>query len=361
MADGMRGRRIALAVERPFLATCAGVLAAGTALTLIVLWNGTPNALAIGAPWQVVLWVVQAVVLLAGLVIVLWRRPSDAAVRVLMAVAVLTVTSTLTAGIAVEPDRVAPLSARILVMVVAGAALVRSWVLLAIVVAGALVPWTITYLVAVPDAKPAEDWPFTWFIAVAAAAFLVFVITREGHRSREIHGRLRAQAELDPLTGLLNRGGLLARGQELLAAAGPGPRRMWCAFVDVDGLKTVNDAHGHPAGDALLRAVANALTSASRSQDVVGRWGGDEFVVVGQGRARDAGDIADRVTDLVRHDMAAEPWLSAWSGAVSVGTAEGDIGAARSPASVDALLAEADQAMYRQRQHRRESGSGPRS
>ena len=97
-------------------------------------------------------------------------------------------------------------------------------------------------------------------------------------RDRELSARERAQAGTDELTGASRRGvGLEALQREIDRARRTG-EPLVAAFVDVDGLKTVNDNYGHFAGDALLRDVVDALRSRMRSYDLIVRLGGDEFL-----------------------------------------------------------------------------------
>jgi diguanylate cyclase (GGDEF)-like protein len=89
-----------------------------------------------------------------------------------------------------------------------------------------------------------------------------------------------AQARLDPLTGLLNRGAL---EQAALALADDHVRQgrpLSCLVVDIDRFKLINDHAGHRAGDRVIRLVADALRGAGRATDVVGRYGGEEFCMV---------------------------------------------------------------------------------
>ena len=88
------------------------------------------------------------------------------------------------------------------------------------------------------------------------------------------------QAAHDPLTGLANRTVLVDRLRLALAALHRHQRRSGLLFLDVDRLKTVNDTHGHAAGDVLLLAVADRLTAGLRSGDLSARLGGDEFAVL---------------------------------------------------------------------------------
>ena len=91
---------------------------------------------------------------------------------------------------------------------------------------------------------------------------------------------LELLADRDPLTPLLNRRAFvreLSRAQSFQARYGG----EWAlAFLDLDGLKRINDAYGHAAGDAALQAVAQSLLDHVRETDVVGRLGGDEFAVL---------------------------------------------------------------------------------
>src|SRR6202035_4655606 len=88
--------------------------------------------------------------------------------------------------------------------------------------------------------------------------------------------RLAASARTDPLTGLANRRAFEQALEPRLAAGPPAPFAV--LMLDVDGLKQVNDARGHAAGDAVLKRVASVLSSELRPGDLATRWGGDEFV-----------------------------------------------------------------------------------
>ncbi|MGI8659865.1 MAG: diguanylate cyclase [Thermoleophilaceae bacterium] len=87
-------------------------------------------------------------------------------------------------------------------------------------------------------------------------------------------------ARTDSLTGLLNHGAVQMRlGQEIARARRTGDP-LACLLIDLDDFKPVNDAHGHLVGDRVLRRVADAVTSEFRTYDAIGRFGGDEFVMV---------------------------------------------------------------------------------
>jgi diguanylate cyclase (GGDEF)-like protein len=109
------------------------------------------------------------------------------------------------------------------------------------------------------------------------------------------------------------------------------------AFVDVDGLKAINDSRGHGAGDRVLLDVANALRASLRSHDLIIRYGGDEFacVIAGLNSAE-----ATKRLDLVNAALAE----AALPASVTVGVAE-----LQPTDSTEGLLARADAALYRER------------
>ncbi len=169
-----------------------------------------------------------------------------------------------------------------LTMVGAGAGLVSArWV------AGWVAAMWVGWLLAVQQIEaPQSEWT-RWTTALLAASFLAVLVSTVRRRGIDALAAALARAEQeavrDTLTGLANRRGLDLLGVPLLEGARRRGYVVHCLFVDVDGLKQVNDAGGHSAGDALLVAVADALRSVTRSSDVVVRWAGDEFCVVGLG------------------------------------------------------------------------------
>jgi diguanylate cyclase (GGDEF)-like protein len=92
--------------------------------------------------------------------------------------------------------------------------------------------------------------------------------------------RLFERATTDPLTGLLNRGAFRERARAEIARSERTGRPLALAMVDLDHFKSFNDEYGHPAGDAALSAVANAIARTIRGIDLAGRYGGEEFVLL---------------------------------------------------------------------------------
>jgi diguanylate cyclase (GGDEF)-like protein len=109
------------------------------------------------------------------------------------------------------------------------------------------------------------------------------------------------QATTDPLTSLLNRRAVEAKLSRLVHAKAP----FTLAMADLDHFKMLNDSHGHEAGDKALRQFADGLRSVTRAEDVLGRWGGEEFVAVFVGATVDeVTDILHRLRDRLAKTLA---------------------------------------------------------
>ena len=154
--------------------------------------------------------------------------------------------------------------------------------------------------------------------------------------------RIRTEASTDSLTTLLNRRAILAELGEFVARAQRSGGRMALLFADLDGFREVNNSLGHAAGDRVLRTVAAAVRGAVRQGDVVGRYGGDEILVVADNaETADAVVLAERIGTAVREAAGAEG-LDITIG-IAVYPTDG--------ADVNALLAAADAAMYQGKAH----------
>jgi diguanylate cyclase (GGDEF)-like protein/PAS domain S-box-containing protein len=123
------------------------------------------------------------------------------------------------------------------------------------------------------------------------------MIARDITESKELALHLEHLAFHDPLTGLPNRALAVDRLAQALDRAGRSQGLVAVMFLDLDYFKSVNDAHGHEAGDELLRVTADRLDAAVRPGDTVSRLGGDEFVIICEAvtEAREAMRIAERV------------------------------------------------------------------
>ncbi|GAB4122159.1 MAG: hypothetical protein Fur0040_02620 [Sideroxydans sp.] len=105
-------------------------------------------------------------------------------------------------------------------------------------------------------------------------------LLRFSHELSEANQRLQRQALTDALTGLPNRRHAIERLEQEWALTVRGERKLSCLMVDIDHFKAVNDRHGHQVGDLALKQVADILRRAARTQDVVCRYGGEEFLVI---------------------------------------------------------------------------------
>jgi len=182
--------------------------------------------------------------------------------------------------------------------------------------------------------------PFTGAEEPDGAVVVVADIT-DSTRMRE---ELQARATYDGLTGCLNRVAVLAELARALAATDGEPLAV--VFIDLDGFKSVNDSHGHSAGDALLTAVGQRLRARARAGDSVGRLGGDEFLVLcpGVGDHARALALAQRIHNHLDSTFRLGEVRVRSRASVGVTVARpGD----PADASPDAVVARADAAMYR--------------
>lgn len=181
-------------------------------------------------------------------------------------------------------------------------------------------------------------------------------VEREELLQKLLHAnaRLTALATTDPLTQLANRRALKQELQRLLALGVRQGTPVLVAFIDLDGFKAINDTHGHDAGDQFLVALADRLRAVQRKEDLVARWGGDEFVLIGLGperpeelpAAREA--LQQRVLQATVGEYRLDKIRLHYPGA-SVGV----LGVLPGTQDVDAALQAADALMYGVKQARR--------
>ncbi|OBH27091.1 diguanylate cyclase [Mycobacterium sp. E342] len=158
---------------------------------------------------------------------------------------------------------------------------------------------------------------------------------------RNANEEIRRLSVTDELTGLNNRRGFYLLAEQKLRGAHHLGHNCVLAFLDVDGLKQVNDEQGHDAGDALIKDVAGVLRGARRESDIVARLGGDEFCVMVTERDSGTAAVKERLTEAFRsfNETTDRPYrLSASIGLVQATAAE--------HATIDELLARADELMY---------------
>ena len=171
----------------------------------------------------------------------------------------------------------------------------------------------------------------------ALQALAQSIADRQRYRDRLSH-----EATHDSLTGLTNRSATIAHLTSAMARVDRADHELGVLFIDLDGFKLVNDTHGHAAGDRALEVVAERLRGTVRQGDLVGRLGGDEFLIVAE-----PVDNADRACDLARRILATlETPIDIGGICVSISAS---IGVASTPAngrSDSDMLADADASMY---------------
>ena len=173
------------------------------------------------------------------------------------------------------------------------------------------------------------------------------LVYRDIQERKRLEAELLQRASIDELTGLLNRRELLLQVEALLQHTNRrhSDEHLAVLFCDLDCFKEINDTLGHAAGDLVLRTVAERIRQAIRSDDLAGRMGGDEMVVV-----------LRAISDLDAAVAIAETIAAAIAGPISsdhhqiVITASIGVTLARPEEAVDALLARADIAMYEGKQ-----------
>ena len=164
-------------------------------------------------------------------------------------------------------------------------------------------------------------------------------------QQRALEETLRYQARHDPLTGLLNRGALdeaLDREVERIQRYGG---TLGLIMLDLDHFKVVNDRFGHPTGDRVLQGVVQCLQDELRGADVLGRWGGEEFIAfLPHTDAEEAAGLAERI----RQSVAGIPFEEVGRVTVSLGVTELEAGQTRS-----AMLKRLDNALYQAKEEGR--------
>ena len=199
------------------------------------------------------------------------------------------------------------------------------------------------------------EWPWLWLAAGAALTAVAVLVC--GSRRRLVQALARAEETAalasvrDSLTGLANRRGLSMLGQQMVEVARRQGDAVHCVYVDIDQLAHVNEVVGHDAGDEVVVAVADALRAVTRSTDVVARWGGDEFCVIGPGAGMAPMELERRIRERVMQNPPVPDVV--WSPRVCAG---GAMLAPWDSGTLDTLLGKADQEMYLRRALRRGGG-----
>lgn len=117
-------------------------------------------------------------------------------------------------------------------------------------------------------------------IVISAGVMITLILSLYLLRSRQHRIKLQQLSDTDPLTGLLNRRAFLHQARQMQRLAERQQFPLSVALLDLDFFKAINDKHGHHVGDAVLRAFAQAAKKTLRQTDIIGRFGGEEFILL---------------------------------------------------------------------------------
>lgn len=204
-----------------------------------------------------------------------------------------------------------------------------------------------------------QRWPM---YALAVAAVLLVIVGIAWWWARRTVARLQRQVValeadqlLDPMFHLPNQRGVVLMAQPLLHAARRSGDALFCLVIAVEGLDEINEFHGYAVGDKVLGAVGQMVRGHMRGTDVVGRWSGTKFCVIGPGPGSSLADIQRRLTSALTEN----PPLAqtSWEPQVSVGSAvltpweEGNIDTLLARAQDDTAAHQALRVTTRGRRH----------
>ncbi|MGH2596645.1 MAG: diguanylate cyclase domain-containing protein [Actinomycetota bacterium] len=181
------------------------------------------------------------------------------------------------------------------------------------------------------------------------------VLVSSGTRVVELRDELRRMGTADALTRLMNRRGFLPTAEHHLEVAKRNHEPMALMFLDLDGLKNVNDTIGHATGDGMITEAAYVMRQTFRASDLIARMGGDEFCILFAATSEAATrEVALRLQEAI--DVVNEQEGRPFVLAMSVGIAMFD---PEQPVSLDKLMAVADERMYRNKREKTQPNDVP--
>ncbi len=179
------------------------------------------------------------------------------------------------------------------------------------------------------------------FTGLYGSAFREMLYKR-GNELKEAHARIEELAQIDELTGLLNRRYIMQALNDELLRAQRGGAPCSVAIIDLDFFKKINDRFGHPVGDEVLRSFSMTVTANLRGVDKLGRYGGEEFLLVlPDASQHDAAKAVDRLRQIV-----ADVNWEAIAGGLEV-TLSAGVSQVRQDEAPEDILSRADLALYR--------------
>jgi len=184
------------------------------------------------------------------------------------------------------------------------------------------------------------------------ASFLARVLQRSFRDQQQ----LALLATHDQLTRHYNRRGLMGHLEQWTSWSARYDRPLGVALIDIDNFKAINDTYGHPVGDEALVAVADKLSSVVRTSDIVGRFGGDEFLVIApETGGADLGLLLARIVEAVRETAV----LSGEAPVAITVSAGGAFTLGGTAATLESLIASADCSLYSAKDAGRDQASAP--
>lgn len=192
---------------------------------------------------------------------------------------------------------------------------------------------------------------FSSVISICLVLFIVYMLTwRLAIKLDEAQQRLNLLASTDPLTGLNNRRHVMERLEEELQRSHRLNEPLSIISIDIDHFKSINDTYGHPCGDLVLQQLAEMLRNNVRSYDVVGRIGGEEFLIINPGTSlEDALALAERILAAVRAEPVTDGECS-----VSITISAGIAVVTNEDLNVGTLLRRVDRALYKAKEQGRD-------
>ena len=179
----------------------------------------------------------------------------------------------------------------------------------------------------------------------------ILFVARDATKRRETEEKIRMMAILDTLTGLYNRGGFITLAEQQMKTAARDHKKLLLFFIDLDGLKFINDTWGHEEGDQAIRKTSAILRATFRSSDIICRLGGDEFAAL----VFDSPELPEVILKRLQGRIDDENAAAAsrpYQISMSTGVSSYD---PLSPCTIHELMSRADQQMYIQKKERKQA------
>jgi diguanylate cyclase (GGDEF)-like protein len=144
---------------------------------------------------------------------------------------------------------------------------------------------------------------FAELVAISSVGLALYLMNRA---EREEIASLRRSANVDELTNLSSRSFFHRAASRRFELSNKHNLPLACAMVDVDDFKAYNDRYGHEGGDRVLRCVADVLRESTRAEDLIGRYGGEEFVLLMSSEMEDAVEVGNRIRQAVERECTPE-------------------------------------------------------